>query len=331
MRRRLRRGRAPRTFAFALEIYEGHRALERPLEAPAVALGNFDGVHLGHHRLLSRARAAADRSGGEVVVFTFEPHPAKVLAPKLAPRLITTRARKLELLREHGVGACVLEPFDRELSQMEPDRFVEEILVRALNARHVVVGYDFTYGHQRRGDTTSLRAAGREHGFEVEVIDPVTIDGLVASSTKVRNFVTEGNMAGARLLLGRDFEVDGAVVRGAGRGREIGIPTANLAPETELVPPSGIYAVRARVLGEEGARELGGAASIGTNPTFVDSGELTLEVHLFDYDEDLYDRRLRVAFVERLRGERRYQSAEALVEQIHRDIEQAKAILRGSR
>jgi riboflavin kinase/FMN adenylyltransferase len=312
----------------AVELFEGHRALFRPLQSPAVALGNFDGLHRGHRELLHRARAAADRMGGDAVVYTFEPHPARVLAPDLAPPLITTLDRKLELIADCGIDVAVVEPFTRELASLSPDDFLGTVVVDVLKARHVVVGYDFTYGHKRSGTTETLRASGAKAGFEVEVVDPVTIEGIIASSTKVREFVHEGNLPGARLLLGRNFEVDGVVVKGAGRGASIGVPTANLEVGNTLMPKGGVYAVRVTPLdGESASEPMNGVANLGTNPTFVADGNLVLEVHLLDFSGDLYDRRLRVGFIERLRGERRFSGVDELVAQIRADIEHARNIL----
>jgi riboflavin kinase/FMN adenylyltransferase len=308
-----------------MDVFPGHLAMSRPLRQPAVAIGNFDGVHLGHQRLLAAARAAAGASG-ESAVLTFEPHPVRVLAPQLAPPLLVTPARKLELIAAQGIDACVVEPFTAELAASSPAWFVEELLVRGLGARHIVVGYDFTYGQKRAGTVDSLRAAGRQHGFDVEVVNAVAVDGLVASSTKVREFVLEGNVAGAAMLLGRPFDVDGKVVRGAGRGRTIGVPTANVVIDGELLPRPGVYAARVQRLGAgTGAGAADGAwydaaVNLGTNPTFVAGGALSLEAHLLDFDADLYDSRLRVAFVARLRDERRFTAIDELVAQIRRDI-----------
>jgi riboflavin kinase/FMN adenylyltransferase len=315
-----------------MEVFRGHRGIGRPLRAPAVAIGNFDGVHRGHLALLERAKQRAAAAGGESAALTFEPHPALVLAPHLAPRLITTTERKLELIAAAGIDVCVVEPFDRELAALSPAEFARQVLADAIGARRVVVGFDFTFGHKRAGTTSLLRSLGQDLGFEVDVVEAFTVDGLVASSTRVRGFVTEGNMAGARLLLGRDFEVCGRVVRGAGRGRGLGVPTANIAPDTPLLPATGIYAVWLELLPEgDGAAgpRMAGAASLGTNPTFDGAGELSLEVHVLDFDGDLYDRRVRVAFVERLRGERRFPGAAELVDQIRRDVAETRRILNG--
>lgn len=313
-----------------MEIVHGYRELRRRLSNPAVVLGNFDGVHRGHHALLDAATRAARERGGESVVYTFEPHPARVLSPELAPALLTTHERKLELLEARGLDVCVLEPFTRELADMPAEAFLDDVLLAGLSPGHIVVGYDFGFGKDRRGNVDTLREFGERRGVGVEVIEPVAVDGLVASSTKIREFVRAGNMRGAQLLLGRDFEVEGAVVRGAARGKEIGFPTANLAVETELVPATGVYAVTVRALGGGGApgEELGGAANVGTNPTFETEGALSVEVHILDFDGDLYGRRLRLGFVERLRPEHRYGSADDLVAQMRRDVADARSILR---
>jgi riboflavin kinase/FMN adenylyltransferase len=289
-----------------------------------VAIGNFDGVHLGHRRLLALARERADARGGTAAVLTFDPHPARVLAPHLAPPLLCTPRRKRELLAEAGVDLLVLEPFTPALAALEPEEFVDRILVAGLGAIEVVVGYDFTYGRQRRGTTETLRATGASRGFAVHVVPQVTVSGLVVSSTKIREFLLEGNVAGARLLLGRDYDVDGQVVRGAGRGQSLGVPTANVIVEGDVLPRPGIYAVWARV---DGGERLAGAASLGTNPTFTPGAPLSLEVHLLDFSGDLYGRHLRVSFHARLRDEERYPSVQALIAQIRKDIEDTRSAL----
>jgi riboflavin kinase / FMN adenylyltransferase len=306
-----------------MEVFSGHRRLTRAFRAPAVAIGTFDGVHRGHQELVARARAAAARLGGEAVVLTFDPHPASVVAPERAPRLLTTTARKLELLAAAGADAAVVEPFDRELAALAPRAFAELILAGSLGARHLVVGYDFRFGQGRAGGADTLRELGGELGFTVEVVDAVAVDGTVASSSRIRALVEAGELAAARALLGRDPEVEGEVVRGAGRGRGIGVPTANLAIDAGVAPPLGIYAVWVALAGERHA----GAASVGTNPTFDDSGRMSLEVHILDFDRDCYGERVRLAFVERLRGELRFAGAAELVEQIRRDIADTRRIL----
>jgi riboflavin kinase/FMN adenylyltransferase len=305
-----------------MEIFRSYNALHRPLRAPVVAIGNFDGVHRGHAHIFAQAEERARAGGGEAVVLTFEPHPAKVLAPSFAPPLITTPARKLELFAACGLDAAVVQPFDREFASMSAEAFVERVL-GGLGARHVVVGYDFTFGTKRSGNVTRLTELGAANGFSVSVVPPVSVDGIVCSSTKVREFVLEGRLDGAALLLGRPHEVEGVVVRGAGRGRTIGVPTANVQSETELLPSKGVYAGWGQRL-SDGTR-WGAAINVGTNPTFVSGQVISVEAHLLDCDSDLYGERLRLGFVQRLRDEERFPSREALVAQIGRDIQQARA------
>ncbi len=307
-----------------MEVFRGTKAITRLIRNPVVAIGNFDGVHVGHKTLLDLARKAASARGGEAVVLTFEPHPAKVLAPALAPPLITTLARKLELLAALGVDACVVEPFSPALAAKQAPEFVQTVLVAALHAREVVVGHDFTYGHKRRGNVSSLGAAGIANGFQVHVVPAVTVDGLVASSTKIREFVHEGNVEGAALLLGRRFDVEGNVIRGAGRGKTLGIPTANLETTSELMPKAGVYAAYASL--KSGARHAA-VVNLGTNPTFTSSGRLSLEAHLLDFAGDLYEQIVRVEFQSRLRSEERFPSVEVLLSQIRRDIALARTRL----
>lgn len=308
-----------------MDIFRGHNALTRPLRNPVVAIGNFDGVHRGHAFIFEQARRLAQGLDGEAVVLTFDPHPAKVLAPSFAPPLIATPARKLELCAEAGLDAAVLEPFDRAFASRSAEAFVSDVLKGGLGARHVVVGYDFTFGQKRSGNVQLLAELGPRHGFGVTVIAPVTVDGIVCSSTKVREFVLEGRVDGAALVLGRDPEVEGEVVRGDGRGRTIGVPTANLKTETELLPKTGVYAGWGERLRD--GRRWTAAINVGTNPTFVTGQEVRVEAHLLDCDEDLYGERLRLGFARRLRDEERFASREALVARIRKDVEETRAVM----
>jgi riboflavin kinase/FMN adenylyltransferase len=298
--------------------------LGRPLRAPTVAIGNFDGVHLGHQALVATARERAQATGGDTVVLTFDPHPARFFAPQLAPPMISPLPRRLELLGQAGADVIVIEAFDAAFAALQPSAFVEEVLARELGARHLVVGYDFTFGQGRRGTASLLVELGAKLGLGVTVVPPVSAGGVVCSSTKIREFVLEGRVEGARMLLGRPFEIAGEVVRGAGRGRTFGIPTANIHPEGELLPRTGIYAARARA----GSIERPAAVSVGTNPTFA-SGEphVTVEAYLLDFDGDLYGRRLELSMEARLRDERRFPSVDELRREIDRDIARTREIL----
>jgi riboflavin kinase/FMN adenylyltransferase len=313
----------------SIAVFAGHRALTRSLRAPAIAIGNFDGVHRGHMALVRQARQLAG-AHGEAVVLTFDPHPVQVLAPHAAPPLITTQTRKVELLAAAGADAVVVEPFTAELAALSADQFVAEVLAGACGARHIVVGADFTYGKSRGGNVETLAAAGARHGFEVAVVSPVTVDGEVASSSRVRGYLRAGDARRAAALLGRPYDVDGTVVRGAGRGKGLGIATANVAPEGDLLASPGIYAVTLERTGVD-AHPLPAVASLGTNPTFTTAGALVLEVHVLDFDADLYGARVRVGFVERLRDEARFDSVDALLAQIQGDIAAARALFTAGR
>jgi riboflavin kinase/FMN adenylyltransferase len=309
-----------------MQIVRGYSALPRRLRSPVVAIGNFDGVHRGHAYLFQQARqlARSIAADAESVVLTFEPHPAKVLAPTFAPPLISTLARKLELIEQQGLDVTVVQPFDRAFAARSPIEFVDEVLVGGLGAKHVCVGHDFTFGRKREGTIGLLEELGRARGFGVTVVPAYSVDGIVCSSTKVREFVLEGRVDGAQLLLGRDPEVEGEVIRGDGRGRTIGVPTANVRPDNELLPKNGVYAG----WGEwDGGERAGAAINVGTNPTFVAAGHpVSIEAHLLGVDRDLYGKRLRLGFMKRLRAEERFPSAEALIAQIRKDIEAARSL-----
>lgn len=307
--------------------------LRRPLRAPAVAIGNFDGVHRGHQALLGTASRLAHAAGGEAVALTFDPHPARFFAPALAPPMLVTLERRLKLLGEAGADVVVVEPFTAEFAAMPANRFVAEVLRKDLDARHIVVGWDFTYGAGRQGSATTLTNEGARLHMGVSIVPPVMVAGLVCSSTKIREFVLEGRVEGAAMLLGRPFELTGRVVHGVERGRTLGIPTANLEPEADLLPKSGVYAAWAcRVDSSGPALRLRAAVSVGSNPTFASEGRgasavVSVEAHLLDFDGDLYGARLRLEFAGRIRDQRRFASADELVAEIRRDVAQTREIL----
>jgi riboflavin kinase/FMN adenylyltransferase len=319
-------------------VMQVYRSLDaaRPLRGCAVAIGNFDGVHLGHQRLFALAREGAARRGKRAAILTFDPHPVRVLRPSMAPPALTPLPRKLELAAALGMDAAVVQPFDRAWAATSAARFVERDLADTLGAAEVVVGYDFTAGHER-ARVEALRGLLGARGVELHVVDPVTADGLTVSSTKIREFLLEGNVEAAAVLLTRPHDVDGTVERGAGRGRVIGFPTANLRAEG-MLPASGVYAVRALVgirVGEGGVTEArdatgyDGVCNVGVKPTVQESGPVAAETHLFGFEgRDLHGERIRVAFAKRLRDERRFPSLEALGAQIARDVEAAREALR---
>jgi riboflavin kinase / FMN adenylyltransferase len=309
-----------------LGVYRGamkvfHSVAEaRELAGGALALGNFDGVHVGHQALFTEARRH-----GVAAAFTFQPHPGKVLQPELAPKLITQLPRKLELFEACGLSAAVVQPFSREYARTPAGAF-EEALLDGLGVKHLVVGSDFTYGTRRSGTVDTLVQAAQRRGAQVHKVAPVTVDGVVASSSRVREYILEGRVSAAQRLLGRPFDLDGTVVTGAGRGRGIGFPTANVDTQNELRPAPGVYAIRVLLKDEPAHLWRPGAANIGVKPTFGGS-EVTIEAHLLDFSGDLYGKELRVQFLERLRAEQRFGSVAELTGQIKRDVEAARTVI----
>jgi riboflavin kinase / FMN adenylyltransferase len=295
----------------------------RASPTPVVTVGNFDGVHLGHRALVQRTVAEARAAGGTAVVMTFDPHPARVLNPARAPAALTTPAQKQELLEGLGVDRLVVVPFTAKLASSSPETFVADVLVGALGARVVVVGESFRFGHRQAGDVARLSALGGELGFAVRALAPVLQDGRPVSSSRVREALKAGDVATARSLLGRSHFVDATVVRGDGRGKAIGVPTANLEPENEVVPGVGVYSGRFRF--PDGAQRTA-VVNVGRRPTFG-GREITLEAHVLDFDGDLYGARVRLSFEERLRDERRFSGKQELVAQIRRDVEKARSLV----
>lgn len=291
----------------------------------AVAVGNFDGVHRGHQALVKAAVARARATGGPSVVLTFDPHPARVLRPGRAPAALTTLDQKEELLAGLGVDRLAVLPFDASLAALTPEAFARAVLRDTLGARDVVVGESFRFGHRREGDTRTLVELGARLGFEVHAVPAVLEGGRPVSSSRVRLELSHGRVGAAAALLGRPYFVDAGVVRGDGRGRTIGVPTANLAPDNEILPAPGVYAGYCRVPRDESWPAV---INLGHRPTFG-GGDLALEAHLLGFTGDLYGARVRLSFLERLRDEQRFPSQEALVARIGEDVERARALLSG--
>lgn len=286
----------------------------------AVTIGVYDGVHRGHQAVLRDLESRADEVGADRrVVLTFEPHPLSVVAPDRAPKLLTTIERRIEILESLGVDVVGVLPF-RQIRQMHPGEFIERVLVAALHARLVVVGTNFRFGLDREGDVATLRRAGARFGFDLDAVELLRGDGTSLSSSAIRAMLARGEVRHAAEALGRLFELPGTVVTGDGRGRQIGFPTANLAVPSELmIPADGVYAVWAEVAGGRHRA----VVNIGTRPTF-DGGDRVVEAHLLGVDQNLYGFDMRLEFVDRLRGERRFASVDELVDQIRRDIEVAE-------
>ena len=305
-----------------MRVFRSFSEAAGELRGCAVAIGNFDGVHLGHRTLFQLARAGAASRGGPAVALTFEPHPVRVLRPALAPPLLTPLPRKLELLAECGLDAVVVQPFDLAYAAADAAEFVARDLVGQLGAAEVVVGHDFTAG-KGRTRVDGLRQLLAARGVALTLVDPVAWEGLVVSSTKIRELLLEGQVEAAAELLGRPHDVEGEVERGAGLGRQLGFATANLRPQA-MLPANGVYAVRARL----DPVEYLGVTNVGVKPTVQRAGPVTAETHLLGAeDRDLYGERLRVRFVARLREERRFPTLDALRQQIVEDAGQARELL----
>lgn len=287
--------------------------------SPVLALGNFDGIHRGHIKIIERIQRGAAERGGTSVVLTFDPHPPRVLRPDKAPPLLMTKEQKLDALARAGVQGTAVVRFTPEMSQWEPDVFVQRVLVEWLRVAEVWVGADFLFGRERSGNFTLLRALGAQYGFRAEKIDPIRYKDFIVSSTRIRRLVSEGRVDEAGALLGRHYAVDGTIVEGAKRGREIGFPTANLASANELIPPNGVYATMSTI----GGKVYPSVTNVGQRPTIGEGLATTIETHVIGQSMDLYGRAFRLAFVQRLRDERKFPDLEALQEQIAADVRRA--------
>jgi riboflavin kinase / FMN adenylyltransferase len=286
---------------------------------PVLAIGNFDGLHRGHLKIIERIRRGASERAGTAVVLTFDPHPPRVLRPDKAPPLLMTPAQKREALARAGVQGLAMVRFTEELSQWEPELFVRRVLVDWLRVAEVWVGADFLFGRNRSGNFTLLRTLGQQYGFRVEKIDPIRYKDFVVSSTRIRRLVSEGRVEEAGALLGRHFAIEGVVVEGARRGRELGFPTANLSTENELLPPHGVYATFSTM----GGVSRPAVTNVGVRPTFDGPPRTSVETHVLGFAGDLYGQPQELAFVQRLRDERRFPDVDALREQIAADVRRA--------
>jgi riboflavin kinase/FMN adenylyltransferase len=289
---------------------------------PVLALGNFDGLHRGHAKIIDRVRRRAGERGGTPAAMTFDPHPPRVVRPDRAPALLMTTEQRLEALARAGMQGIAVVRFTQEMSGWDPETFVRTVLVEWLHVVEVWVGANFLFGHDRTGTFSVLRILGARYGFRAEKIDAVRYKDFVVSSTRIRRLIAEGRVDEAGALLGHHYFIDGTVIHGAARGREIGFPTANLETRNELLPPAGVYATTASVKGIA----YPSVTNIGTRPTFGEGDRLHVETHLLDASRDLYDATVRLSFVQRLRDERAFPDVDALRAQIDADCRAAKRL-----
>ena len=289
---------------------------------PVLALGNFDGLHRGHLKIIERVRRGAAEHGGTPMAMTFDPHPSRVVRPDKAPTLLMTKEQRLEALEHAGIKAVAVVRFTTELSQWDPEMFVRTVLVEWLRVSEVWVGANFLFGHDRGGNFSTLRTLGQRYGFRADKIDPVRYKEFVVSSTRVRRLVAEGRMDEAGALLGHQYYIDGVVVEGKRRGRELGFPTANLKTDNELLPPNGVYATTTTIDGIVHPS----ISNIGLRPTFGDTTKTMIEAYVMGFDGDLYGRPVRLGFVQRLRDERKFEDVDALRAQMDADRRRAERL-----
>jgi riboflavin kinase/FMN adenylyltransferase len=301
-----------------MNVVNGSSAFAPPAPV-AVTIGNFDGVHLGHRELLRRTVARANASGTSSVALTFTPHPIRFFTPHARFYEITTLEEKAALIAQFGIDTLVVESFTGEVGRMWPGEFAREVLSRRLRAQHVIVGYDFTFGRNRTGSPAMLSEIGKEAGFNVEIVPPLVRGGAIVSSTRIRELLLAGRVREAEELLCRPYRVSGPVITGAGRGRKLGYPTANIRYAQELLPLPGVYIVDAEVA----SARYRAVANVGFNPTFGENS-LGVEVHLLDCRRDLYGQEISVYFRDRIRDERKFKTAEELVRQIEKDVQYAR-------
>lgn len=288
-----------------------------------VTIGNFDGVHLGHRRIFHLVRDAAAAVDGVSVVITFIPHPLKLVPSLKSLRLITPYAEKERLVEASGVDYLLVIPFTEQFAAVSAPDFIYRILLGLIGMKKLIIGYDYAFGRNREGNVALLRKLGAELGFEVDVLAPIGDGEHVYSSTRIREMIGKGNVKEVVSLLGRHYSIDGTVVHGHHRGKGLGFPTANLATDNELIPKNGVYAVKVKI--DDAIYD--GACNIGPNPTFGDDTTV-IEVFIFDFDGDLYGRRLRLYFVERIRDERKFPQAAVLQQAIQADVVRCRDILR---
>ena len=307
-----------------MDVIRGSEKIPESLRGAHVTIGNFDGVHLGHRFIFRKLVEEARAAGRPAVAISFDPHPKMVLHPEKRPfYLITTIPEKIDLLAGLGLDAFILLPFSVEYARTTAEEFVQQILWEKLRIRKITVGHDYSFGRAKEGNEAYLIEMGQKLGFDVEVIEAHCVGDTVVSSTKIRKSLLAGEVGFAATLLGRPYNLRGPVVSGHQRGgAKLGFPTANIAPEKELVPARGVYAVRVLWQG----KRFDGVLNIGFNPTFADQ-KLSVEVFIFDFNQDIYGETLEVFFIERLREEVRFESVDALIAQIGRDIDRAREIL----
>jgi riboflavin kinase/FMN adenylyltransferase len=306
-----------------MEIIRGLEALNKSYPNTVLTIGNFDGVHLGHQKIILEVLKRAEEIKGTSMAVTFEPHPMKVLAPEREIRILTTLEEKAKLIEEIGINVLLCINFNKEFANLLPDDFIEDVLVKKINAKEIIVGTNYAFGKNKKGTVELLRKRGKKYGFRVKAVRNVRIDGNIVSSSSIRSLLLKGAVYETSTFLGRAYSIEGSVIKGKGRGKSLlNIPTANITTPLEIAPKEGVYAVRVgfnNCIYE-------GVANIGKNPTFANT-EVSYEVHLFNFSGNLLGQDIRIYFIDRLRGERLFPDFLSLKKHIRNDIERAREIL----
>lgn len=306
-----------------MKLTDGIENLTEKYPYPVVAIGNFDGVHLGHQAIFRMISDRAKKKNGTSVVFTFEPHPLRIIAPERAPQLLTPFKDKITLIESFGVDVIICVNFTREFANIKAEDFVRNILVAAIGPKEIFIGSNYRFGKGRKGSPELLKELGSQYGFKVTVVNEIKINDAALSSSKIRTLIAKGKIEEASVFLGRHYSVVGIVVEGAKRGKKLlNIPTANIAVFNELLPKDGVYAVSVELDG----KTYGGAANIGFKPTFEDK-KFSFEVHILDFDKDILGKNIRVNFIKRIRDEMKFPDIETLSAQMRKDIENIRKIL----
>ncbi len=306
-----------------MEIVNWEEGYQSLLKKTVLTIGNFDGIHLGHQAILKDVVKKAGEVSGTPAVMTFNPHPQKIFR-EIDPPIIVKFEERLKIIESFGISVTYVVGRSKDFYRMSAEEFIEDVMVKSLSVIHIIVGNDFTLGKDRTGGIELLEKMGAKLGFGVDVQDDITMGGVLVKSTTIRNLIVAGKVYRASLLMGRRFAIKGSVTTGAGRGKDLGFPTANIVFEGNLIPPDGVYVVHVMVSG----KQYGGVSNLGKNPTFGD-GKFVFEVHIFDFEGDIYGEEIEVSFVARIRGEEKFKEVSELVDRINRDIAFAKGILTG--
>ncbi len=305
-----------------MQTYDNFESITELTQNSVVTFGVFDGLHIGHQDVLKTVRACADADELVSVLFGFYPHPLAFLAPEKCPPVLMCLPKRIETLEQLGIDIAIFVNFNEQIASMSPHTFVNSVLLESCRAKHVVVGYACQFGKDREGNAALLESIGEQLQFGVTVVPPTQLNGLPVHSTRIRQAIARGDLGLAAQLLGRIYSLSGTIIRGDGRGRQLGFPTANIEPGEQLCPPNGVYAIRAKLVD----RWLDGVLNIGIRPTF-NGTKFQVESHFFNFNEAIYDENIEIFFIEKIRSERKFSNMRALVQQIHRDIAVADEIL----